>query len=111
MRVAAGVRDQVVPASSAAIWWFGPNSHVVECGDCCVMIAPFFSRPGHREKYLLGKAPLRAGQFEPDTVLCTHDHGDHMDPRFSGNSPIRTQTASSWGHQRAWRGWSRPAFL
>jgi L-ascorbate metabolism protein UlaG (beta-lactamase superfamily) len=46
------------------------------------MVDPFFSRPGPPEKYLLEEAPLRAGEIEPDAVLCTHDHSDHTDPAF-----------------------------
>lgn len=82
MRVAERIRDQVVPADSVAIWWLGQNSYVVKCSDCCVMIDPFFSRPGPPEKYLLEEAPLRADEIEPDAVLCTHDHSDHTDPAF-----------------------------
>jgi L-ascorbate metabolism protein UlaG (beta-lactamase superfamily) len=71
-----------VQSGSVAIWWLGQNSYVVKCSDCCVMIDPFFSRPGPPEKYLLEEAPLRADELEPDAVLCTHDHSDHTDPAF-----------------------------
>ncbi len=82
MRVAESIRDQSVPSGSVAIWWLGQNSYVVKCSDRCLMIDPFFSRPGPPEKYLLEEAPLRADELEPEAVLCTHDHTDHTDPPF-----------------------------
>jgi L-ascorbate metabolism protein UlaG (beta-lactamase superfamily) len=91
MSVAERIRRQSVASGSVAIWWLGQNSYVVKCSDCCVMIDPFFSRPGPREKYLLEEAPLRADELEPEAVLCTHDHSDHTDPPFlrelAGSSP------------------------
>ncbi len=91
MRVAERIRDQSVRPGSVAIWWLGQNSYVLKWSDCCLMIDPFFSRPGPPEKYLLEEAPLRADELQPDAVLCTHDHSDHTDPPFlsglAGSSP------------------------
>jgi L-ascorbate 6-phosphate lactonase len=82
MRVAERIRDQTVSPGAVAIWWLGQNSYVVKCRSCCIMIDPFFSRPGPEEKYLLDAAPLRAEEIEADAVLCTHSHYDHTDPPF-----------------------------
>ena len=82
MRVAERIQHQSVQPGSVAIWWLGQNSYVLKCSGCCLMIDPFFSRPGPPEKYLLEEVPLRADELEPEAVLCTHDHSDHTDPPF-----------------------------
>jgi L-ascorbate 6-phosphate lactonase len=82
MRVAERIRDQTVEPGAVAIWWLGQNSYVVKGASCCIMIDPFFSRPGAEERYVLDAAPLHADEIEPDAVLCTHSHYDHTDPPF-----------------------------
>jgi L-ascorbate metabolism protein UlaG (beta-lactamase superfamily) len=82
MRVTERIRTQVVPQNSVAIWWLGQNSYVVRNADVCIMIDPFFSRPGDPARYLHDEAPVRPDELQPDAVFCTHNHSDHTDPGF-----------------------------
>jgi L-ascorbate 6-phosphate lactonase len=82
MRIAPSIVEQAVAPGSADIWWLGQNSYVLRAGGVCIMVDPFFSRPGPPEKYLHEEAPLAADDLQPDAVLCTHNHSDHTDPDF-----------------------------
>lgn len=58
-------------------WWLGQHSVVLKLGAASIYIDPYLSPDAARQT-----PPL----FEPrqvtnaDVVLCTHDHGDHIDP-------------------------------
>lgn len=82
MRVARAIQEHTVSAGSVAIWWLGQNSYVVQSQSVCIMVDPFFSRPGSPERYIHREAPLRADDLCPDAVFCTHNHSDHTDPEF-----------------------------
>jgi len=82
MRVTERIRTQVVPQNSVAIWWLGQNSYVIKGARVCIMIDPFFSRPGDPARYVHDDAPIRPDELQPDAVFCTHNHSDHTDPGF-----------------------------
>ncbi len=82
MRVAQSIKDQVVAEGSVASWWLGQNSYVLKGANVCLMVDPFFSRPGQPSRYLHEAAPIAADEIQPDAVFCTHDHWDHTDPPF-----------------------------
>jgi L-ascorbate 6-phosphate lactonase len=82
MRVAQAIRAQSVPPDTVAVWWLGQNSYLVKSADACIMVDPFFSRPGDPAQYLHEQAPLAPDELHPDAVLCTHSHWDHTDPGF-----------------------------
>lgn len=60
-----------------AFWWLGQHSVVVKLGERVLFIDPYLAPSPARQT-----PPL----FTPeqvtlaDLVLCTHDHGDHIDP-------------------------------
>lgn len=82
MRVADKIAEHFVPPGGVAIWWLGQNSYLLKGPATSVMIDPFFSRPGPPKRYVHEEAPLRADEFGPDAVFCTHTHYDHTDPAF-----------------------------
>jgi L-ascorbate metabolism protein UlaG (beta-lactamase superfamily) len=84
MRVSQRIIEQRVPRGSVAVWWLGQNSYVLRAEGVCIMLDPFFSRPGPADKYLHAEAPLAADELRPDAVFCTHNHSDHTDPGFLG---------------------------
>jgi len=82
MRVAERIKGWEVPRGSVAIWWLGQNSYLLQGPSTVIMVDPYFSRPGPREKYVHEEAPLRADEIGPEAVFCTHNHSDHTDPDF-----------------------------
>lgn len=82
MRVAESIRSESVSAGNVAIWWLGQNSYVIKGARVCIMIDPFFSRPGDPARYVHDEAPVRPDELQPDAVFCTHNHSDHTDPGF-----------------------------
>ena len=65
------------PAHSMAFWWLGQSSVIVKLSGATIYIDPYLSPDPRR---------LTPPLLEPmevtnaDIVLCTHDHGDHLDP-------------------------------
>ena len=66
------------PKGGLSFWWLGQHSVIVKLAGKVVYIDPYLAPDGQRRV-----PPL----FSPkdvtnaDWVLCTHDHGDHLDPR------------------------------
>lgn len=64
-------------SGGAAFWWTGQHSFIVKLAGTTIYIDPYLDPSPARQT-----APL----FRPveitnaDVVLCTHDHGDHIDP-------------------------------
>lgn len=83
------VRDLPVPLGHLAVWALGQQGYLLKGGDHVVVIDPYLSN------YVEEIAPEPAGAFarmvhipvEPGelksvcTILCTHHHADHCDPR------------------------------
>ena len=61
-----------------AFWWMGQNSFVYKGGGKIIYIDPYLAPSSSRQTPPL----LEPSQItHADLVLCTHDHGDHIDPR------------------------------
>src|SRR5712691_11026173 len=60
-----------------AFWWLGQHSFILKGGETGGYIDPFLSPDAARQT-----PPLLAPEevTNADLVLCTHDHGDHIDP-------------------------------
>jgi len=70
--------DQYSPtADSFAFWWLGQASVVVKIAGLTIYIDPYLSPDSSRQV-----PPLLKPEdiTNADLVLCTHDHGDHIDP-------------------------------
>jgi L-ascorbate metabolism protein UlaG (beta-lactamase superfamily) len=71
------ITRQTPPNGAVAIWWLGQSSLVLKASGETVYIDPYLA---------LSAARLVPPAFAPETVnhadliLCTHDHGDHIDP-------------------------------
>jgi L-ascorbate 6-phosphate lactonase len=58
-------------------WWLGQHSFILKLGTITLYIDPYLAPDEARQT-----PPLLAPEqvTNADLVLCTHDHGDHMDP-------------------------------
>ncbi|MBT3268194.1 MBL fold metallo-hydrolase [Candidatus Poribacteria bacterium] len=62
---------------SVAFWWMGQHSFIVRLGNHTIYIDPYLTPSDSRRTPPL----LRPDEVtNADIVLCTHDHGDHIDP-------------------------------
>jgi L-ascorbate 6-phosphate lactonase len=60
-----------------AFWWLGQHSFILKGGETVVYIDPYLSPSAARQTPpLLAPAEVTNAHL----VLCTHDHGDHIDP-------------------------------
>lgn len=61
----------------AAFWWIGQHSFIIKGGETVLYIDPYLSPSKARQT-----PPLLTPEqvTNADLVLCTHDHGDHIDP-------------------------------
>lgn len=73
----ADISSCVPEPEAVAFWWMGQHSFVVRVGDHVIYIDPYLTPSDARRTppLLLPEEPSNA-----DFVLCTHDHGDHIDP-------------------------------
>jgi L-ascorbate 6-phosphate lactonase len=60
-----------------AFWWLGQHSFIVKGGATLIYIDPYLSPSSARQTPPLLKPEEVTNA---DLVLCTHDHGDHIDP-------------------------------
>ncbi len=71
------ITRQPIPAGAVGVWWLGQSSLVLKAAGAIVYIDPYLAPSDRR---------LTPPAFPPeavdhvDLVLCTHDHGDHIDP-------------------------------
>ncbi len=81
------------PAEALSLYWLGQAGFVLQTGDWQLLIDPYLSDYLAR-KYAgmplahvrLMKPPVRPADISRlDFVLCTHRHGDHMDPETIGS--------------------------
>jgi L-ascorbate 6-phosphate lactonase len=78
LRGAALVRDiDKAPSERASFWWLGQHSFVLKLAGKVIYIDPYLSPDTSRQT-----PPLLTPEeiAHADLVLCTHDHGDHIDP-------------------------------
>lgn len=60
-----------------AFWWLGQNGFVYKGENRVVYIDLYLSESSQRQT----PPPLKAKQIHnADLILCSHDHGDHLDP-------------------------------
>lgn len=71
------ITRQVVPSGTVAVWWLGQSSLVLKIAGDIVYIDPYLVPSAHR---LTPPACAPEAINHADLVLCTHDHGDHIDP-------------------------------
>ncbi len=73
----ADVRERRIPADALGIWWLGQASFIVRGGGVTVYLDPYLNPSPRR----IVPPPFRPEDVtNADLVLCTHDHGDHIDP-------------------------------
>ena len=66
-----------IPEDALGLWWLGQASFIVRGADVTVYVDPYLNPNSRR----IVPPPFRPEQVtNADVVLCTHDHGDHIDP-------------------------------
>ncbi|MBM3214668.1 MBL fold metallo-hydrolase [Candidatus Poribacteria bacterium] len=97
----ASVDGTTCPPGAVVFWWMGQHSFIVKLGRTVVYIDPYLSpsRARRTSPLLLPEEVTNAGY-----VLCTHDHGDHIDPGaipgIATASPEATFVAPRTARQR-----------
>jgi L-ascorbate 6-phosphate lactonase len=73
----ADVERTQAPPGTGLFWWLGQHSFILKLGPKVVFIDPYLDPNDERQT-----PPLFAPEQVAcaDLVLCTHDHGDHIDP-------------------------------
>jgi L-ascorbate metabolism protein UlaG (beta-lactamase superfamily) len=82
------INQKNVSKGRLAIWWIGQEGYVIKTPDLIVYIDPYLSeyaeritKGKHNEHVRITPAPMKPEEVtHADLVLCTHDHGDHIDP-------------------------------
>jgi len=71
------VNEWSAPPGAFAFWWLGQAGVLLKMGRRVVYIDPYLAPAGRRLM-----PPLLAPEevTHADLVLCSHDHGDHLDP-------------------------------
>jgi len=82
------IEGTVCPHGKVAFWWLGQNSFVYKGQEEVIYIDLYLAESSQRQI----PPPLKAEQVNnADLVLCSHDHGDHLDPEtipiVAGKSP------------------------
>jgi L-ascorbate 6-phosphate lactonase len=70
------ITRQVVPSGAVGVWWLGQSSLVLKAAGEIIYIDPYLT-PSPRRLTPPAMAPEAINHA--DLVLCTHDHGDHID--------------------------------
>jgi len=86
--VATQLRQPCPPEAGIRIWWLGQAGFCISGAGLNVLIDPYLSdhlaRKYHGREFdhvRMMAAPVRPEEVRTvDYVLCTHRHGDHMDP-------------------------------
>lgn len=72
----ADVNSAAPPAGSIAFWWMGQESFIFKGAGKVVYIDPYLDPSPARQT----PPALRPDEVtNADLILCTHDHGDHVD--------------------------------
>jgi L-ascorbate 6-phosphate lactonase len=73
----ADVQRRRIPEDALGLWWLGQASFIVRGAGVTVYVDPYLNPSPRR----IVPPPFRPEQVtNADVVLCTHDHGDHIDP-------------------------------
>jgi L-ascorbate 6-phosphate lactonase len=73
----ADVQRRRIPDDALGLWWLGQASFIVRGAGVTVYVDPYLNPSPRR----IVPSPFRPEQVtNADIVLCTHDHGDHIDP-------------------------------
>jgi len=76
-RLLTDVQRRRIPDDALGLWWLGQASFILRGAGVTVYVDPYLN-PNPRR---IVPPPLRPEQVtNADVVLCTHDHGDHIDP-------------------------------
>ena len=71
------IKAKRIPEGALGIWWLGQASFVVKAQGYTIYLDPFLVKS--RSRLVPPAFPAEAVD-NADLVLCTHDHGDHIDP-------------------------------
>jgi L-ascorbate metabolism protein UlaG (beta-lactamase superfamily) len=73
----ADVNGSEAPAGVGVFWWLGQHSFILKLGTTRIYIDPYLQPNPARQTppHFYPEEVTNA-----DLVLCTHDHGDHIDP-------------------------------
>ncbi len=76
-QVLRDVQARWIPEGGVGLWWLGQSSFIVRGAGRTVYIDPYLN-PNPRR---IVPPPFSPNQVtNADLILCTHDHGDHIDP-------------------------------
>lgn len=71
------ISRQAIPEGAVGVWWLGQSSLVLKGGGQIIYVDPYLN-PSPRRIVPPACAPEEVDNA--DLILCTHDHGDHIDP-------------------------------
>ena len=71
------ISRQAVPDGAVGVWWLGQSSLVLKGAGQIIYVDPYLN-PSPRRLVPPAFAPELVDNA--DLILCTHDHGDHIDP-------------------------------
>jgi L-ascorbate metabolism protein UlaG (beta-lactamase superfamily) len=67
----------VIPAGAVGVWWLGQSSLALKAAGETIYVDPYLAPSSRR---IVPPAFPPEAVNHADLVLCTHDHGDHVDP-------------------------------
>ncbi len=74
----ADVAGRRIPDRALGLWWLGQASFILKGGGATIYIDPYLAESDRR----IVPPPLRPEDVtDADLILCTHDHGDHIDSK------------------------------
>jgi L-ascorbate metabolism protein UlaG (beta-lactamase superfamily) len=74
----ADLAKRRIPDEALGLWWLGQASFILKGGGATVYVDPYLAESPRR----IVPPPLRPEEVtDADLILCTHDHGDHIDPK------------------------------
>jgi L-ascorbate metabolism protein UlaG (beta-lactamase superfamily) len=87
-----------VPPKSVGIHWFGQSSFgIKDPSGMIFMVDPYFPRIRPPENFIHAQPPVDEKDLKTDSVLLTHDHGDHTCPESLNRIHAAFPTARFYG--------------